>query len=47
MECIFNDTLVKDQGMLSFYSDIIVSSIEGKQFKANLFHIIEMSKTVV
>jgi len=47
MECIFNDTLVKDQGMLSFYSDIIVSSIGGEQFKANLFNIIEMSKTVV
>ena len=42
---IFNDTLVIDKGMMQFCSDIVKSS-EGEPFKANLFQIIEMSKTV-
>ena len=45
MDCIFNDTLVIDKGMMQFYSDI-VKNVGGKLFKADLFKIIEMSKLV-
>ena len=44
-ECIFNDTLVIDKGMLQFYSDM-VKSAGGQKFRENLFAIINMSKTV-
>jgi len=42
-DCIFNDTLVIDKGMMQFYCDM-VSNSSGELFKANLFEIIQMSK---
>ena len=35
--CIFNDTLVIDKGMMQFYSDMVKSTNDGALFKANLF----------
>ena len=43
--CIFNDTIVIDKGMLQFYSDM-VKSADGELFKANLFKVIDLSKTI-
>ena len=45
MDCVFNDTLVIDKGMMQFYSDMVKNIDGGELFKANLFSIIKMSKS--
>ena len=40
MDCIFNNTLVIDKGMMQFYSDMAKNVDGGELFKANLFSII-------
>ena len=45
MDCIFNDTLVIDKGMMQFYSDMVKNIDGGELFKANLFSVIQMSKS--
>ena len=45
VDSVFNDTLVIDTGMMQFYSDMVKNVDGGELFKANLFKIIEMSKS--
>ena len=45
VDSVFNDTLVIDKGMMQFYSDMVKNVDGGELFKANLFSIIQMSKS--